>query len=241
MLKVITQNTCFPHPEYFFAKFNLYSWVFLPGHPKSNKQMPLVESFVKQTFKSRFWSDLLWKLWKHIWSLEIIGLLFDLFRENYLELSGHLGTGWTAKFKPCLRRSPRIYLDCSMCFLSKNSPDFAKALRIASFMVPPASLRIYRNSTLRYATQWVHLLDLPIAISLSFDYRPPENACEVIFQVCLSLSKWIRINYDVACPMNFRKYPYDTQVCRIKYESCKLNSSSWQSILTSNILIVLIS
>jgi len=58
--------------------------------------------------------------------------------------------------------------------------DFAKALRIASFMVPPASLRIYRNSTLRYATQ---------------------------------------INYDVACPMNFRKYPYDTQVCRIKYES----------------------
>ena len=30
-----------------------------------------------------------------------------------------------------------------------------------------------------------------------------------------------RINYDVACPMNFKKYPYDTQLCKIKYESCK--------------------
>jgi len=58
--------------------------------------------------------------------------------------------------------------------------DFAKDLRIPKFMVPPASLRIYRNSTARYATQ---------------------------------------TNYDVACPMNFRKYPYDTQVCKVKYES----------------------
>ena len=31
--------------------------------------------------------------------------------------------------------------------------DFAKDLRIPKFMVPPASLRIYRNSTARYATQ----------------------------------------------------------------------------------------
>ena len=30
-----------------------------------------------------------------------------------------------------------------------------------------------------------------------------------------------RINYDVACPMNFRKYPYDVQMCKVKYESCK--------------------
>ena len=30
-----------------------------------------------------------------------------------------------------------------------------------------------------------------------------------------------RINYDVACPMNFEKYPYDTQTCKVKYESCK--------------------
>jgi len=58
--------------------------------------------------------------------------------------------------------------------------DFAKDLRIPKFMVPPASLRIYRNSTARYATQ---------------------------------------NNYDVACPMNFRKYPYDTQICKVKYES----------------------
>ena len=35
---------------------------------------------------------------------------------------------------------------------------------------------------------------------------------------CLS---FYRINYDVACPMNFRKYPYDVQMCKVKYESCK--------------------
>ena len=35
---------------------------------------------------------------------------------------------------------------------------------------------------------------------------------------CYSFS---RINYDVACPMNFRKYPYDVQMCKVKYESCK--------------------
>jgi len=58
--------------------------------------------------------------------------------------------------------------------------DFAKALRIPKFMVAPASLRIYRNSTARYATQ---------------------------------------NNYDVACPMNFKNYPYDTQICKVKYES----------------------
>ena len=32
---------------------------------------------------------------------------------------------------------------------------------------------------------------------------------------------FFRNNYDVACPMNFRKYPYDTQICKVKYESCK--------------------
>ncbi|CAB4065750.1 unnamed protein product [Lepeophtheirus salmonis] len=58
--------------------------------------------------------------------------------------------------------------------------DFAKDLRIPTYMTPPASLRIYRNSTIRYATQ---------------------------------------VNYDVACPMTFFKYPYDTQVCEVKYES----------------------
>ena len=34
-----------------------------------------------------------------------------------------------------------------------NITDFAKALRVPKFMVPPASLRVYRNSTARYATQ----------------------------------------------------------------------------------------
>ena len=32
-------------------------------------------------------------------------------------------------------------------------PDFAKALRMPTVIVKPASLRIYKNSTVRYATQ----------------------------------------------------------------------------------------
>ena len=27
-----------------------------------------------------------------------------------------------------------------------------------------------------------------------------------------------RVNYDVACPMNFKKYPLDTQHCNISFE-----------------------
>ena len=46
--------------------------------------------------------------------------------------------------------------------------DFAKDLRIPKFMVPPASLRIYRNSTARYATQWViNFYQCNISIRLS--------------------------------------------------------------------------
>ena len=42
-----------------------------------------------------------------------------------------------------------------------------------------------------------------------------------VFLTLIQSSRF-RINYDVACPMNFRKYPYDTQTCKVKYESCKL-------------------
>ena len=47
--------------------------------------------------------------------------------------------------------------------------DFAKDLRIPKFMVPPASLRIYRNSTARYATQWVLTLTFPNKIGNYFN------------------------------------------------------------------------
>jgi hypothetical protein len=40
-----------------------------------------------------------------------------------------------------------IYIS-ELCFA-----DFARSLRVPSFLVAPASLRIYRNSTLRYASQ----------------------------------------------------------------------------------------
>lgn len=58
--------------------------------------------------------------------------------------------------------------------------DQAKELREPTFHVLPASLRIYRNSMVRYAA---------------------------------------RVNFDVACNMDFRSFPGDSQVCDIKLES----------------------
>ena len=27
------------------------------------------------------------------------------------------------------------------------------------------------------------------------------------------------MNFDVACPMNFHKFPWDEQICKVKFES----------------------
>ena len=40
-----------------------------------------------------------------------------------------------------------------------------------------------------------------------------------------------RNNYDVACPMNFKNYPYDTQICKVKYESCEFPNSPENAIV----------
>lgn len=58
--------------------------------------------------------------------------------------------------------------------------DQAKALRIPTYFVRPASIRVYNNSKIRYAT---------------------------------------RVNFDVACKMEFHQYPTDMQTCEIKLES----------------------
>ena len=58
--------------------------------------------------------------------------------------------------------------------------DQAKALRVPTYYTRPASLRLYKDSTIRYSS---------------------------------------RINYDVACNMNFRRFPVDEQYCEIKFES----------------------
>ena len=56
----------------------------------------------------------------------------------------------------------------------------AKELRIPTYYVRPASIRVYNDSKIRYAT---------------------------------------RVNFDVACNMNFHNYPMDEQICEIKIES----------------------
>merc|ERR1712241_1222592 len=58
--------------------------------------------------------------------------------------------------------------------------DQAKALRVPTYYTRPASLRLYRDSTIRYSS---------------------------------------RINYDVACNMDFHKFPVDEQYCEVKFES----------------------
>ncbi|TRY61959.1 hypothetical protein TCAL_10287 [Tigriopus californicus] len=58
--------------------------------------------------------------------------------------------------------------------------DQAKDLREPTFHVLPASLRVHRDSNIRFAA---------------------------------------RVNFDVACNMDFRNYPGDTQTCDIKFES----------------------
>ena len=58
--------------------------------------------------------------------------------------------------------------------------DQAKELRIPTYFVRPASIRVYKDSRIRYAT---------------------------------------RVNFDVACKMEFHRYPHDVQTCEIKLES----------------------
>ena len=57
-------------------------------------------------------------------------------------------------------------------------------------------------------------------ILLHEDVKQKFRCKEKMSLICVSYFLF-RINYDVACPMNFKKYPYDTQLCKIKYESCK--------------------
>ena len=58
--------------------------------------------------------------------------------------------------------------------------DQAVSLRKPQFQVPAASLRVYRDGTIRYST---------------------------------------RVNYDVACSMDFHFYPHDVQKCYVRFES----------------------
>eukprot|EP00088_Acartia_fossae_P023799 TRINITY_DN2480_c0_g1_i11.p1 TRINITY_DN2480_c0_g1~~TRINITY_DN2480_c0_g1_i11.p1 ORF type:complete len:369 (+),score=71.08 TRINITY_DN2480_c0_g1_i11:26-1108(+) len=63
--------------------------------------------------------------------------------------------------------------------------DQAKALRIPTYFVKPANIRVYNDSRIRYSS---------------------------------------RINFDVACNMDFQLYPIDEQDCVIKFESYGLQN-----------------
>ena len=47
-----------------------------------------------------------------------------------------------------------------------------------------------------------------------------------------------RLNFDVACPMDFAKYPVDDQTCRIKFESFSYQTSklnmTWDDMVSNN-------
>jgi len=67
--------------------------------------------------------------------------------------------------------------------------DQAKALRTPTYYTKPASLRVYKDSTIRYSS---------------------------------------RINYDVACNMDFHRFPVDEQYCEVKFESFGFTSKQIQ-------------
>jgi cation transporter family protein len=67
--------------------------------------------------------------------------------------------------------------------------DQAKALRIPTYFVKPANIRVYNDSRIRYSS---------------------------------------RINFDVACNMDFHMYPVDEQDCVIKFESYGLQNKQMQ-------------
>eukprot|EP00091_Calanus_sinicus_P008136 TRINITY_DN1976_c0_g1_i4.p1 TRINITY_DN1976_c0_g1~~TRINITY_DN1976_c0_g1_i4.p1 ORF type:complete len:263 (-),score=92.76 TRINITY_DN1976_c0_g1_i4:362-1150(-) len=67
--------------------------------------------------------------------------------------------------------------------------DQAKAIRKPKYLIEPASIRLYSDSTIRYSR---------------------------------------RMNYDVACSMTFRKFPFDNQTCKIIIHSFSHTTDEYQ-------------
>merc|ERR1719510_1259210 len=78
--------------------------------------------------------------------------------------------------------------------------DQAKALRVPTFYVKPATVRVFPDGTIRYSS---------------------------------------RVNYDVACSMDFHRYPVDEQMCEIKFESFGYTSKQmtfqWMAAKLNNV------
>ena len=72
--------------------------------------------------------------------------------------------------------------------------DQAVNVRRPRYLTPAASLRVYRDGTIRYK---VSLKGLTI--------------------ISTNLSRYAsRVNYDVACSMDFHYYPHDVQLCLVR-------------------------
>jgi hypothetical protein len=51
-------------------------------------------------------------------------------------------------------------------------------------------------------------------------------SCRIAKFVCVTIFEgFFRINFDVACNMDFRRYPVDVQYCEIKFESFGFQSN----------------
>ena len=102
--------------------------------------------------------------------------------------------------------------------------DQAKALRSPTYYTKPASLRVYNDSTIRYSSRSEINYDITLLIhcthglSLHLLLFIPQ----IINNLHLTIIKRLiltRINYDVACNMDFHKFPVDEQYCEVKFES----------------------
>ena len=74
-------------------------------------------------------------------------------------------------------------------------------VRTPTLHLKPASIRVYRDSRIRLV-------------------NVGEIKCLAAVRVTGFLPRYsARLNYDVACPMDFHLFPVDEQRCEIKYES----------------------
>ena len=76
-------------------------------------------------------------------------------------------------------------------------------LRAPTLHTKPTSLRLYRDGRIRYSTRY-HYPFSRRWTSYSYYTHTKNPLC------------FVRVNYDVACAMDFHFYPHDVQTCHVR-------------------------
>ena len=91
---------------------------------------------------------------------------------------------------------PKLEKTISISLILAILPILAQVkLRAPTLHTKPTSLRLYRDGRIRYSTRWLHWHSM-------------------LFVKTLIIA---RVNYDVACAMDFHFYPHDVQTCHVRW------------------------